>query len=50
MHARRKFVEVAEMMKEPGRAHEAIGFYKALFNVGRLNVRPAGPYGSDVVP
>ncbi len=35
VHARRKFVQVAEMMKEPGRAHEALRFYKALFRIER---------------
>jgi transposase len=35
VHARRKFLEVAEMMKEPGRAHEALQFYKALFRIER---------------
>lgn len=35
VHARRKFVEVADLMKQPGRAHEALGFYKALFKVER---------------
>jgi hypothetical protein len=28
-------VQVAEMMKEPGRAHEALRFYKALFKIER---------------
>lgn len=35
VHARRKYVEVAEMMKAPGRAHEALQFYKALFKIER---------------
>lgn len=35
VHARRKFVQVAQMMKEPGGAHEALRFYKALFKIER---------------
>jgi hypothetical protein len=35
VHARRKFVEVADLMKAPGRAHEALRFYKALFRIER---------------
>lgn len=34
-HARRKFVEVAELMKTQGRAHEALGFIKALYRIER---------------
>lgn len=34
-HARRKFVEVAELMKTPGRAHEALAFIRALYRIER---------------
>jgi transposase len=34
-HARRKFVEVAELMKTGGRAHEALGFIRALYRIER---------------
>jgi transposase len=35
VHARRKFVQAAELMQTPGRAHQAIGFFKALFRIER---------------
>jgi hypothetical protein len=35
IHARRKFVEVAEIMKHPGRPHVAIGFIKKLYRIER---------------
>jgi transposase len=35
VHLRRKFVEVADLMKEPGRPHEAIAFIKQLYRVER---------------
>jgi transposase len=35
VHARRKFVEAAELLKTPGRPHEAIKFFKALFRIER---------------
>ncbi len=35
VHARRRFVEAAELLKHPGRPHEALGFYKALFRIER---------------
>lgn len=34
-HARRKFVEVADLLKEPGRPHEAIAFIQALYRIER---------------
>jgi len=34
-HARRKFVEVADLMKTPGRAHEALAFIRALYRIER---------------
>lgn len=39
VHARRKFVEVTELMKQPGRAHEAIAFIKAIYRVEK-QIRP----------
>jgi transposase len=35
VHARRKYVEVTEIMTEPGRAHEAIRFIKKLYRIER---------------
>jgi hypothetical protein len=35
VHARRRFVEAAELLKHPGRPHEALSFYKALFRIER---------------
>jgi transposase len=35
IHARRKFVEVAEIMKHPDRPHVAIGFIKKLYRIER---------------
>ncbi len=35
MYARRKFVEAAQLLKTPGRAHEAVKFFKALFRIER---------------
>jgi transposase len=35
VHARRKFVEAAELLKTPGRPHEAVRFFKALFRIER---------------
>jgi len=35
VHARRKFVEAAELLKTPGRPHEAVKFFKALFRIER---------------
>ena len=35
VHARRKFVEAADLLKTPGRAHQALAFYKALFRIER---------------
>jgi len=34
-HARRKYVEVADLMKEPGRPHEAIAFINKLYRIER---------------
>jgi len=34
-HCRRKYVEVTEIMTEPGRAHEAIRFIKQLYRIER---------------
>jgi hypothetical protein len=34
-HARRKYVEVADLMTQPGRPHEAIAFIKSLYRVER---------------
>lgn len=49
VHARRRFVEAADLLKSPGRPHEALAFYKAMFRIerqikdlsdeGRLKVR-----------
>ena len=39
VHARRKFVEVTELMKEPGRAHEAIAYIQQLYRIER-QIRP----------
>jgi transposase len=39
VHARRKFVEVTELMKQPGRAHDAIAFIKAIYRVEK-QIRP----------
>lgn len=35
VHARRKYVEVTQLMREPGRAHEALRFIKALYRIER---------------
>ena len=35
VHARRRFVEAAELLEKPGRPHEALAFYKQLFRVER---------------
>lgn len=35
VHARRKFVEAAELLKTPGRPHAAVKFFKALFRIER---------------
>lgn len=35
VHARRRFVEAADLLKQPGRPHEALGFYKTLFRIER---------------
>lgn len=35
VHARRKFVEAAELLKTPGRPHEAVKFFKAIFRIER---------------
>jgi hypothetical protein len=35
VHARRKLVEAAELLKTPGRPHEAVKFFKALFRIER---------------
>lgn len=35
VHCRRKYVEVTELMSEPGRAHEALRFIKALYRIER---------------
>lgn len=35
VHARRKFIEAAELLKAPSRAHEALRFFKALFRIER---------------
>ena len=35
VHARRRFVEAADLLKSPGRPHEALAFYKALFRIER---------------
>ena len=35
IHARRKFLEVSELMTEPGRAHESIAFIQALNRIER---------------
>lgn len=35
VHARRRFVEAADLLKNPGRPHEALAFYKALFRIER---------------
>ena len=35
MHARRKFVEAANLLKTPGRPHQALAFYKAIFRIDR---------------
>lgn len=34
-HCRRKFVEAAELLKSPGRPHEALAFYRAIFRIER---------------
>ena len=39
VHARRKFVEAADLLKSPGRPHEALAFYRELFRVERRIVR-----------
>jgi len=35
VHARRKFVEAADLLKTPGRPHEALAFYRELFRIER---------------
>ena len=35
MRARRKFVEAADLLKNPGRPHEALAFYQELFRIER---------------
>ena len=35
VHARRKFVEAADLLKTPGRPHEALVFYKKIFRIER---------------
>jgi hypothetical protein len=35
VHARRKFVEAADLLKNPGRPHQALAFYKAIFRIER---------------
>lgn len=35
VHARRKFVEAADLLQSPGRAHQALAFYKELFRIER---------------
>ena len=35
VHARRRFVEAADLLKSPGRPHEALAFYKELFRIER---------------
>jgi transposase len=35
VHARRRFVEAADLLKTPGRPHEALAFYKELFRIKR---------------
>jgi transposase len=35
VHAWRKFVEAADLLKDPGRPHEALAFYRELFRIER---------------
>jgi transposase len=35
VHARRKFIEAADLLENPGRPHEALAFYKELFRIER---------------
>jgi transposase len=35
VHARRKFVEAADLLQHPGRPHEALAFYKEMFRIER---------------
>lgn len=35
VHSRRKFVEAADLLDKPGRPHEALAFYKAIFRIER---------------
>jgi len=35
VHSRRKFVEAADLLEKPGRPHEALRFYKAIFRIER---------------
>jgi hypothetical protein len=35
VHARRKFVEAADLLAKPGRPHEALVFYRELFRIER---------------
>ena len=35
MHARRRFVEAADLLKLPGRPHEALAFYREIFRIER---------------
>ena len=35
VHARRRFVEAADLLKTPGRPHEALAFYRAMFRIER---------------
>jgi transposase len=39
VHARRRFVEAADLLKSPGRPHEALAFYKELFRIERQSRR-----------
>ena len=35
VHARRRFVEAADLLKRPGRPHEALAFYREIFRIER---------------
>jgi transposase len=35
VHARRNFVEAADLLKNPGRPHEALAFYREMFRIER---------------
>lgn len=39
VHARRKYVEVTELMKQPGRAHEAIALIRSIYRIEK-QLRP----------